>query len=227
MTYLELCVRLREEAGITGSGPTTTVGQTGQLLRIVNWIKQAWIEIQLMRPNWLFMHKEFNFDTTADIRDYDAADAAITDLKLWDTGSFLIYDKTLGASDQNELAYLDYSTWRANYRNRMTERPTDRPQYFTVLPNNKVRFEPMPDKIYTIDGDYKTSSQVFTNDADVPTNFPDDFQLLIVWQALKYYGFYESAPEVLEEAEVNFDNLLYRLEIEQLPAFSEAREPLA
>ena len=92
---------------------------------------------------------------------------------------------------------------------------------------NKIRFEPMPDKVYTIEGEYKRSTQVLALDADVPTNLPDDFHMAIVWQALTYYGFYENAPEVLEEAETKFGNLLIRLEIEQLPEFSEDYEALA
>ncbi len=227
MTYLELCVRLREESGITGAGPTQVTDQTGQLLRIVNWVQQAWIEIQLMRPNWNFMHSEFTFDTIADTRDYLAADYSITDMKLWDENSFIAYETAIGESSQFPLIHLPYGTWRDTYRVGMNERVSDKPVYMTILPTNKIRFEPAPDTIYTVEGDYKRSTQRFVADADVPTNLPDDFHMLIVWQALKNYAFYENASEVLEEAEVNFDNLLFRLELEQLPEMSEDREPLA
>ena len=227
MTYLELCVRAREEAGITGSGPTSVTGQTGQLLRLVNWVQQAWIEIQLMRPNWDFMNSEFSFDTTAETRDYLAADYSITDMKLWDLNSFIAYETAEGESTQYPLIYLPYATWRDSYRVGMNERASDKPVYITRLPTNQIRFEPMPDKAYTIQGDYKRSGQVLTADADELTNFPLDFHMLVVWQALKSFGFYESAPEVLEQAEVNFDNLLFRLEIEQIPTMSEDRSPLA
>ena len=109
----------------------------------------------------------------------------------------------------------------------MEARAADKPQLFTILPNNKVRFEPMPDAIYTIDGEYKRSTQTFAANDDVPTNLPDDFHMIIVWQALKYWGFHQDAPDVLDMAETNFDNLLLRLEEEQLPAFSEDYPSLA
>jgi len=227
MTYLELCVRAREEAGITGSGPTSVIDQSGQLLRLINWVQQAWVEIQLMRPNWNFMHSEFSFDTVAETRDYLAADYSITDMKLWDENSFMAYETAVGESDQYPLIYLSYKKWRDTYRVGMNVRSSDKPVYITVLPNNKVRFEPKPDKIYTVEGDYKRSTQTLAANDDELTSFPDDFHMLIVWQALKYYGFYESAPEVLEEAETNFDNLLFRLELEQLPEMAEDRSPLA
>lgn len=227
MNYLQLCVRLREEAGISGAGPTTVLSQQGQLKRVVNWINQAWAEVQLMRPNWDFMHAEFSFNTVAETRDYLADDYSITDLKLWDLHSLLMYETALGEVDQKGLVYIPYKDWRATYRVGMNVRPSDRPHFITRLKTNALRFEPMPDKIYTIEGEYKRTTQSFIANTDVPTGLPDDFHMIIVWQALKYYGFYENAPEVLDEAEVNFDNLLYRLEVEQLPVFSEDREPLA
>ena len=109
----------------------------------------------------------------------------------------------------------------------MNERLDDRPQLFTLLPDKTVRFEPRPDKIYTIEGDYRRVGQNFSADNDVPTNLPNDFHMIIIWQALKYYGFYENAPEVLDEAETNFDNLLFRLEAEELPAMNENFRALA
>jgi len=227
MNYLELCVRVREEAGVSGAGPTAVTDQNGKLLKIVNWVQQAWIEIQIMRPNWLFMNEEFSFNTVAETRDYAATDYSITDLKLWDEESFLLYETAIGESDQISLINLLYRTWRKQYRLGMNVRDSAKPAYITVLANNSIRFEPKPDKIYTIEGEYKRTSQVFTANADVPTDFPLDFHMLIVWQALKYYGFYENSPETLDEAEVNFDNLLYRLEVEQLPTYSEDIESLA
>lgn len=221
MTYLQLCQRLVTEAGIPGGGPTTTVNQTGKLGKVTGWVADAWKNIQLSRPNWNFMWEEFTFDTVADIRDYLAADYLITDLHLWDKNSFLIYKTATGASDQSELLHNDYKVWRGKYRNQMTARPTERPTLMTILPNKKIRFEPMPDDIYTIEGEYKRTAQLFAADADEPTGLDDDYQMMIVWQALKYYASYENAPEVMDEAELQFDILLQRLEPEELPTMSE------
>ena len=227
MNFLALCVKAWSESGYSGAGPTTVIAPTGQHKRMVGWVQQGWEDIQQMRPNWNFMNKEFTFDTVANTRDYLAADYSITDMKLWDVDSFMIYETALGTTDQEGMINYSYQQWRAAFRIQMEARAAGRPQNFTILPTNKVRFEPKPDKIYTIDGEYKRSTQSFAADADVPTSFPDDFHIMIVWQALKYYGFHENAPEVLDEAEVAFDTLLLRLEIEQLPAMSEDYAALA
>lgn len=227
MTYLQLCQRVVQEAGIPGGGPSAVTGQTGKLAKVVSWVNQAWREIQLMRPNWNFMWAEFSFNTVASTRDYLAADQSITDLHLWDTTSFLIYLTATGTSDQGEMIYMPYAVWREKYRAAMTSRATGRPQIVTILPDKQLRFEPAPDAEYTIEGVYKKSAQDFTATDDEPTGLPDDFHMIIVWQALKYYGFFENAPEVLDEAETNFDNLLFRLEQEELPAMSEDYAALA
>jgi hypothetical protein len=227
VNYLALCVRAKEEAGMSGDGPFSVLSQQGQFLRMVNWISQAWIDVQLMRPNWNFMHSEFILSTVEDQRDYQGTETNVTDLKLWDVNSVLIHDPDLGYSDQHGLQFYRYQLWRSKFRSGMESRPTARPSSFTLTQENKIRFEPKPDKIYTIEGEYKRSTQTFAADTDVPTGLPDDFHTIIVWQALKYYAHYENAPEVLEEAETNFDNLLFRLENEQLPEMSEDYETLA
>ncbi len=227
MNYLELFTRAIQESGIAGADPTTVLNQTSRRKKMVDWVQQAWVDIQLMRGDWLFMHSQFSFDTVVATRDYLAASYGISDMKLWDTGSFLIYETAKGESDQNNLGHLSYGKWREQYRARMGDRDDGRPQLITILPDNQVRFEPRPDKIYTIEGDYKRATQEFSANADVPTNLPDDFHMIIVWQALKYYAFKENAPDTLEQAEINFDALLVRLEIEQLPTFNEDFQALA
>ncbi len=63
MDYLSLCQRLRKEAGVSGDGPATVVGQTSMYDKLVGWIDTAWQEMQTSRPDWLFMNKQFNFDS--------------------------------------------------------------------------------------------------------------------------------------------------------------------
>ena len=227
MTYLELCQALRREAGVSGSGPASVASQTSMYGKIVSWVEQAWTEIQLSRPQWRFMISQFEFDTIAAQRDYTAAGVNITDFSLWDSDSFLIYEKSVGEIDQNRLRFLTYPNWRDGYRNQMNVRDDDRPTLFTIMPNSSVRFEARPDKIYTIDGDYKRSAQVFSENADTPTGLPDDFHMIIVWRALMFYADDQNAGDSMDKAIAGYDTLLNRLENEQLPAFDEDFEALA
>src|ERR1035437_3389469 len=54
MNYLKLCQRAAIECGVSGT-LTTTAGQIGSLARIVNWVGDAWNELQTERDDWDWM----------------------------------------------------------------------------------------------------------------------------------------------------------------------------
>ena len=226
MNYLALCQETVREAGIAGS-LTTVVGQTGMLGKVVKWVDEAWNTIQLDRPNWLFMQEEFLFNTVVSQRDYTAAGAGISDLRYWDTSSFLMFETALDANDQGDLKFMEFRKWYGNYRNQMDVRDNARPQIITKLANNSVRFEPVPDKVYTVEGLYRRSSQVFSANADVPTNLPDDLHRIISWNAVILFANDQNAPDLLDKADDALQPLWNRLLIEQLPAFDADFKPLA
>ena len=212
---------------MAGGGPTTITGQTDLVAKIITWVQQAWIDIQLMRPNWNFMMEDFTFPTVADQRDYTADDNSITDLALWDTESFLIFLTSTGASEEHFLVYRKYREWREQYRAGMAARDAGYPQIITIMPSTALRLEPKPNAIYTLSGEYKRTAQTLTAESDLPTGLPDNFHPIIVWRALQYYASFEDAPEVADMAETKFDDLLLRLENEELPTMSEAYDTLA
>src|SRR5437016_13675204 len=53
--FLDLVQRLSLECGIPGSGPVTTVNQTGQTADLVNWTASAWMDLQTKHLDWSFM----------------------------------------------------------------------------------------------------------------------------------------------------------------------------
>lgn len=50
MNFLQLAQRLRREMNDTGEGPTQTTNQTGRSLEYVEAVREAWLEIQALRP---------------------------------------------------------------------------------------------------------------------------------------------------------------------------------
>lgn len=46
MNFLQLCNRLHSEMNDSGTGLTTVVNQTGRYLKIVNAVREAWMDIQ-------------------------------------------------------------------------------------------------------------------------------------------------------------------------------------
>jgi hypothetical protein len=53
MTYLELVERLYSETGLAGQAPTAVTGQSGMKAKLLNWIGDAWLEVQTARA-WPF-----------------------------------------------------------------------------------------------------------------------------------------------------------------------------
>lgn len=62
--FLQLCQKLRQEAGIAGNGPLTTVGQSGELGRLVDWIQQGYNDIQEKHEDWDFLRYDFSLPLT-------------------------------------------------------------------------------------------------------------------------------------------------------------------
>ena len=57
MTFLELCRAAAMECGVagasTGNVPATTVGQSGELRRIVTYVQNAWLDTQRKKYDFL------------------------------------------------------------------------------------------------------------------------------------------------------------------------------
>ena len=62
--FLQLCQALVQEAGMSGSGPLTTVNQTGELGRVVNWVQRAYADILEKHDDWNFLRFTFNLPLT-------------------------------------------------------------------------------------------------------------------------------------------------------------------
>jgi hypothetical protein len=221
MNFLELCQRTRSEAGISGVGPASTTNQVGELKRLVDWVSTAYEDIQLSRTNWMWMRKTFQFNTTANDEDYTAAEAGIASrFAMWDVDSIRIYQTSIGVSNEFSIPFLDFSNFRRIYQTGSQSAGT--PICFSIAPDLKLLLGTKPDGVYTVTGEYWQSTQTLANDSDIP-ELPTDYHMLIVWQALEYYGFYESAAEVVSRAQKQIRRYKNRLELNQLPDMMMAR----
>jgi hypothetical protein len=54
MNYLQLCQRLRAECQDIGIGPTSVQSAASRDQNYIQAIREAWLEIQLSRPDWNF-----------------------------------------------------------------------------------------------------------------------------------------------------------------------------
>jgi len=214
-TFLELVTDTCREAGVSGGGPTTVVGQTGEYWRIVAWVAGAWAEIQAKRNDWMWMLGEFSFATIADQYAYTSAEAGIASrFRRWDFGNLRIYTTASGVSDETPIGFKTWESWRQLYR--LGVQTASRPTTATTLPNLSLGLGPKPTAGFTVSGDYWKSAQALAADADIP-EMPVEFHRIIIYRALMMYGRFNAAPEIFSDAEQNYNAMMRGLILNQTP----------
>jgi hypothetical protein len=233
MTWLSMVNRVRREAGVSGSNLITLGGTlAAENTRIKDWVDEAWIDIQRLRPDWNFMLSDFAFNTTIGVGDYTAATLStpLTRFKNWKKDTFRAYLTATGFPDEQIVDHISFSRFRDMYLFGNMRSTTGRPVLFSIDQDKHVRIGPVPDAVYTINGQYYRLATGFAAEADTPQTtaplFEEDFHMLIVWKALESYGLYESAPEVLLRAQTEAQKIMSRLTIDEMPQISYAA-PLA
>lgn len=224
-TFLQLCQDTRRECGISGTGPTAVTGQTGELERVVQWVNQAWLEIQNRYEDWRWMRVPFTLNTAADDDEYASGDAtddltsaAITRFSKWRVNEYdnppYIHLQSAGAATQTWLTFIDWNSFKWLYR-RGTQN-SGYPSHVSVDPQNNLVLGLKPNDVYVVTGDYQRSAQVLAADGDIP-EMPTQFHDLITWMAAEKYGYHESAVEIVSKARRYGGALLRQLEANQLP----------
>lgn len=227
MNFLEICQRVASEAG--AAAPSTTVSQTGNNLRIVNWVNYAWMDIQRKHDDWKFMRGSFTVNTVASDGIYAYGDCtdtststAISSFRKWHLDTLKIYLTSGGVSGESSLGYIDYQSWYGAYN---TGQQTDGyPRFFTADNSNRLLLAPKPDGIYTATGEYQKSATELSGDTDTP-ELPTEFHDAIWNRALMKYARFYVASEIYSDAKNNYNRIINEMELTQLPEFTQA-DPL-
>ena len=206
-SYLTLAQKLRQEVGVSGTGPSAVTSQTGMLAKIVNWVADANDDICSKWLDWGFLHTEHTVNTIVGTKDYSVP----SDFGIWDQDSFYL-DRT--ASTYKKLMPMDYWYWRDALRNG--SKTNAKPDYVIIKPNKAIILEAPPDAIYSLTADYyKTETRLSGNTAT--SSIPTKFDRIIICRAKIYYAEHENAPEVMENALNEYNDLLNKLESLYLP----------
>ena len=213
MTFLELCQRTVEKCAISGS-IVSVAGQTGEMLRVVNWVDEAWRDIQSSQSNWDWMREEFTFQTISGQQEYTVANTAVANFGKWHTDTFRLYSTAIGVSDEQFLPEWLYLTFRNTYMFGVPKQ--DRPTVFAVRPRgSSLLFGDTPNDIYTVSGEYQRRPIGLTANSDTP-DMPEEYHLAIVHAARMKYAAYESAGEVMAEASRDYERVMSNMSVTQL-----------
>lgn len=230
MTFLELCQMAARESGtVAGTVPTGVTSQSGRLEKVVNWVNDAWREIQTSRNRWLWMRGEFGSPdavTIAGTNRYTPASWNLTRLAEWiiDQDTVTIYKQSEGVSDESQLVFMPWQDYRRQY-----ERGTqvqNRPLHFSISPANEFCVGPVPDDVYVIRGEFQKTPQDLTANGDIP-ELPARFHAVIAWHAVLLLNEHDEAQLPIATASRHQRQLMDDLRRDQLPKMHIGSGPLA
>lgn len=215
-TFIELAQRLRSECGVSGAD-TTVTSASGEWLRLVNWISQAWMDIQMENPEWEWMRKSLSFNTVAGQSTYSpTTDISLTDFSSWRDDSFRIYLASAGVGTEWLLPIRDYNSFRDFYLLSSRKTTYARPTEIAIKPNSDLIIGLAPDDIYVVSGEYYKEPVILTADADTP-DMPSKFHMAIVYKAMMSYGGFESAAEVYQRGDKEYKSMMNKIRYDQMP----------
>lgn len=221
MNLLELVNAAERESNTVSQSQrlTTVVGASGRQEKIVQWVIQAWQDIQNERRDWTFLRSQFSAPLTIDQAGYTAAELNITDFSSWgrdlmNETPFSIYDTTIGRGDETPLKLIPYRDWLRMFDIGAPD--SMRPLYVAIGYDNKLYFGNPPDKAYTARGWCRKAIQTLAADTDEPV-ITEDYHMAIVWRALMLLQQSDEAPDAYAAALANYRPYFNRMIREFLP----------
>lgn len=225
MTRLELARRLRRECGINGtaSDPSSTVNQTGEYAMIVDWLDDAYRDIQSSKNSWQYLRKSFSVSLISGTSEYTPVAVSITDHAQWIVNDVRCYLTATGVSDEQEIFFVEWEEFKRVYLFGNGQSQAGRPCQFTIKPDESIQFWPVPDDAYTVKGEYYRTPVDWSVESDPDSeepSFPARYHMAIVWGALALYGAAYAESDKYIHGQTENEKIMAKLEFDQLPRMS-------
>tara|TARA_R100000656_G_scaffold52732_1_gene41843 strand:+ start:201 stop:950 length:750 start_codon:yes stop_codon:yes gene_type:complete len=225
-TFLALCQDMARDVGIPGTGPSTTVttGLSEEEISVIRYINQADQDIQSRWFDWDFLWSEASITAINGTSTLSSSNtgfpgtSTIGPLGNWKLDS-IVWDKT---SDSYQiLEYVEWNEYRENYKYGTVD--SDVPEVFTIKPDGNIDLYPTPNSATVVSAEYWRTPVVMstvispaTTADDNVSAIPARFHKIIISRAKMYYAENEDAPEIMVGSLSEFEDLLDKLEADQL-----------
>ncbi len=213
-TFLELAQNTRVISGMQGTGPSSVVNQQGIEAVLVQFVKDAYIDVQNLREDWKWMEGSRSFSTQAGKDTYTLFDLFGTttpSLKKYQYDSFVIADNT---GHKTYLQYLERNALESMYMNDTTK---DMPGFFTEDPSTGyIVLKPIPSDAYAITFRYQKAPEILSTDAQIPL-LPVAFHNLILYKAVEKLSAYLGSPQIYRAYAVDAAKMMAQLMRNELP----------
>ena len=229
-SFLTLVNDLWREVGAAGSPLQTTVNQTGEALRLVNWVHDAELDIQNLWVDWKWLRSILSCYTPVGANTgiltapSGGVSAQPVDLAEWDYKTFKIL-----SPGSTYYVPMRVQEWQEVRHEVFDTTDQGQPSRVIVMPDNTLRWDLTPDQAYQIQVEYRAQPYDLKLDNDV-SNIPARFanRIIVEFARLKY-GWFENAQEQIGLAQLmimggsndtsilTIQSLMSQLENDQLP----------
>lgn len=213
MNFLELVKQAKTDCGISGPEPSTVATVTGEMKRLRDWVRIAYIEIQNSQTDWNWLNKSAVIDLNAGGQVYHPVTSLGIAPIRYDTNMARLHDTSIGATDMQFLEFDRYDTAKQQYaRPALASRATR----FTVLPTREIKLNAILDKDYTLSVDYYGTAESLENDSDTPS-MPEQYHMAIIYKTMMLYAGYEEAGSVFTDGKMKYDLILNQMLVTETP----------
>jgi hypothetical protein len=207
MTFLEIVQMTVQQTGtIQGVKPTAVTGQQNRLKLIVDYVREAYIDIQNAHRTWHWLNSRFTGPITVSSQRYaydtfsdQVSGDPITRFSEWaiqyngGDKSISCYKTSIGTDDEGAVQWLD---WDRFYDTQLRGvRTPGRPHFYSIDETGQLMVSPIPDDTYTLRGRYIKSPQILAADGDIP-EMPTQFHTVIKDAALQYVEGFDEGPRI-------------------------------
>lgn len=208
-TFLELTKAARRACDISGTGPVSVKNNTGDYEKIVEWVALADQELQSRWFDWDFLHvSTWSTATIIGVPSVIAPD----NLGTWDVDSFYL---NYSLPSSAKLTSMDYKEWRKSMR--QGTQINQQPVYVVVKPDLSLILQSPPNAVYTLTADYwKRPAKMVENTDTSP--IPEEYERIIISRVKMMYAEDGGSMTLLQSAQIEFDDLLDKLEAKYLPS---------
>lgn len=221
MNFLEIAKRVSKECGISGGGPSSVSAQTGINANVVNWVRDAFNEIQGSNEQWDFDWAMTTQMLVAGKERYDPINDWGLEHKSFVEGGTYVYRTVDGPHAKHWPIFIGWQDFRE------LRLPDVRgiPVYASVAPDGSLHLYPIPDAGIVAVIEYFREPQVLNENLDIP-RMPERYHMAIVWRAVMFFCASEENPTLFQSANANFRAIMRRMSVLELPDIAQA-EPLA
>jgi hypothetical protein len=219
-TFLKLCQDMARESGAVGAAPSSVLNQTGRQGKCIEWVRDAWTQIQADQPDYFFLQGSFSQPLSINNMIYAPTSLGIVSFARWlsDSPGFkpvTIYESG-NQAEETTLTFVPYHKWQQSY-DRGVHDP-NKPIVWSIAPDRSLVVGPKPDKAYILRGSYQRGPQELAADNDVPI-MPSQYHQIVVWRACMNLAASDEAQAAYAYAKARHDPILLNMQRDLLPSF--------